>query len=88
MRGLLLAALGVAAIATAPMAGAEPVGDSVDYAPYGNGVPTVISGGPVPTMNGVPCVGGHLGSCVSMAQNQPPPRRPSTGVGHSPTVRR
>jgi hypothetical protein len=51
-------------------------------------VPIVISGGPVPTMNGVPCVAGHLGTCISMVQNQPPPRRPSTGVGHSPTIRR
>ncbi len=88
MRGLLVAALGAAAIATAPQAGAEPARDNSGYAPYGDGVPTVISGGPVPTTNGVPCVAGHLGTCVAMAQNQPPPRRPSTGVGHSPTIRR
>jgi hypothetical protein len=88
MRGLAFAAICVAVIATAPTAGGAPGGDNSDYAPYGDGVPTVISGGPVPTMNGVPCVAGHLGTCISMAQNQPPPRRPSTGVGHSPTIRR
>ena len=49
----------------------------------------VYSGGPVPTANGVPCVSGHLGTCLSIRQNQrangPAPR---TGIGHSPTVRR
>lgn len=77
-----------AAIATAPTAVAGPTGDNSGYEPYGDGVPTVISGGPVPMMNGVPCVAGHLGTCVSMAQNQPSPKSPSTRVGHSPTVRR
>ena len=70
------------------LAAADPAGGNSGYEPYGDGVPTVISGGPVPTMNGVPCVAGHLGTCVSMAANQPPPRKPSTGVGHSPTIRR
>jgi hypothetical protein len=87
VRRLLLAALCATAVATAPVAAAEPSGDDGNFAPYGPGVPTVISGGPAPTMNGVPCVAGHLGTCISMAQNQPPPRKPSTGVGHSPTVR-
>jgi hypothetical protein len=86
MRRLMLACACAAAIATAPTAAAD--GDNSDYAPYGDGVPTVISGGPVPTMNGVPCVAGHLGTCISMAQNQSPPRKPSTGIGHTPTVRR
>ena len=56
-----------AAIAAAPTAAAQPTGDDSGYEPYGDGVPTVISGGPVPTMNGVPCVAGHLGTCVSIA---------------------
>jgi hypothetical protein len=46
----------------------------------------VVSGGPVPTMNGVPCVGGHLGTCTGFAQNQPRPTKPRSSVGHSPTV--
>lgn len=85
---LVVAALCVAAAAAGPTAAAQPGGDNSDYAPYGDGVPTVISGGPVPALNGVPCVAGHLGTCISIAQNQPPPRKPSTGVGHSPTIRR
>jgi len=88
MRRLLLVTVFTAAIATAPAAVADPTGDNSGYQPYGDGVPTIISGGPVPTMNGVPCVAGHLGTCISMAQNQSPPRRPSTGIGHSPTIRR
>jgi hypothetical protein len=52
-----------------------------------NGAPTVISGGPVPTMNGVPCVAGHLGTCTGFAQNSPSRRAPQSTVGHSPTVR-
>jgi hypothetical protein len=88
MRPWLLVGMCAIVIATAPAAAAEPTGDNSDFAPYGDGVPTVISGRPVPTMNGVPCVAGHLGTCVSMAQNQSPPRIPSTGIGHSPTIRR
>ena len=83
MRRLILAGVCAAAIATAPTAGAEPTGVNSGYEPYGDGVPTVISGGPVPTMNGVPCVAGHLGTCVSMAANQPRPRKPSTRFGSS-----
>jgi len=88
MRPLLLPAVCAAIISTAPAAVADPAGGNSDYQPYGDGVPTIISGGPVPTMNGVPCVAGHLGTCISMAQNQSPPRKPSTGIGHSPTIRR
>ena len=88
MRRLLLVGVCATAIATAPTAAAEPAGDNSNFAPDGDGVPTVISGGPVPTMNGVPCVAGHLGTCISMAQNQSPARKPSTGIGHSPTIRR
>ncbi|MDT5108018.1 MAG: hypothetical protein QOI25_5531 [Mycobacterium sp.] len=51
-----------------------------------NGAPTVISGGPVPTMNGVPCVAGHLGTCTGFAQNSPKRKTPRSAVGHSPTV--
>jgi hypothetical protein len=36
--------------------------------------------------NGVPCVGGHLGTCTGFAQNQPRPTKPRSSVGHSPTV--
>ncbi len=85
---LLVAGVCATAIATAPTAAADPAGDNSGYAPYGDGVPVVISGRPVPTMNGVPCVAGHLGTCISFAQNQPPPKIPSTRVGHSPTIRR
>ena len=88
MRRLILVGVFAAAIATASTAGAEPTGDDSGYQPYGDGVPTVISGGPVPTMNGVPCVAGHLGTCVAFAANQPPSRTPLTRVGHSPTIRR
>ena len=88
MRRLILVGVCAAAIATAPTVGAEPAGDNSGYEPYGDGVPTVISGGPVPTMNGVPCVGGHLGTCFAFAANQPSSRTPLTRVGHSPTIRR
>lgn len=80
VRGSLLVGLWVAALIAAPCASAEP--DDSGY----NGAPTVISGGPVPTMNGVPCVGGHLGTCTGFAQNQPRPTKPRSSVGHSPTV--
>ena len=85
---LIVVGVCAAAIAAAPTAVAEPTGDNSGYQPYGDGVPTVVSGGPVPTMNGVPCVAGHLGTCVAFAQNQPPSRTPLTRVGHSPTIRR
>ena len=85
---LIVAGVCAAAIAAAPTAAAQPAGDNSGYEPNGDGVPTVISGGPVPTMNGVPCVAGHLGTCISFAQNQPPSRTPLTRVGHSPTIRR
>jgi hypothetical protein len=89
-RAVLVGVCGLCAvaIAVAPTAAAEPDSGNTGYEPYGKGVPTVISGGPAPTMNGIPCVAGHLGTCISMAQNQSPPRKPSTGIGHSPTVRR
>jgi hypothetical protein len=80
--GLCAAAL-IAALIAAPTAGAEPL-DQNGY----NGAPIGVSGGPVPTMNGVPCVAGHLGTCTGFAQNQPRPTKPRTSVGHSPTVRR
>ena len=81
VRGLLMVGLAVAALVVAPCASAEPT-DNNGY----NGAPTIISGGPVPTMNGVPCVAGHLGTCTAFAQNQPRPTRPRSSVGHSPTV--
>jgi len=80
VRGSLLVGLLVAALIAAPCANAES--DDSGY----NGAPTVVSGGPVPTMNGVPCVGGHLGTCTGFAQNQPRPTKPRSSVGHSPTV--
>jgi hypothetical protein len=79
----VLVGLGTAALIAAPAAGSEPQ-DQNGY----NGAPTVVSGGPVPTMNGVPCVAGHLGTCTGFAQNQPRPTQPRATVGHSPTVRR
>ena len=69
----------VAVIAVAPTASAD---GEHSY----NGAPTVISGGPVPTMNGVPCVAGHLGTCTGFAQSSPPRKTPHSTVGHSPTV--
>ncbi|AKS32467.1 hypothetical protein AFA91_11945 [Mycolicibacterium goodii] len=80
--GVALTVLAAPAVALAPAAAADPA--ALD--PTGN-----YSGGPVPTMNGIPCVGGSLGVCISMRQNNPsrsgatPPR---ANVGHSPTVRR
>jgi hypothetical protein len=81
LRRSLLVGLCAAAVAAAPVAGAEPL-DQNGY----NGAPTQVSGGPVPTMNGVPCVAGHLGTCTGFAQNQPRPTTPRSSVGHSPTV--
>ena len=70
-----------AALLAAPSAAADPA--ALD--PSGN-----RSGGPVPTVNGVPCVGGNLGVCLSFRQNRPPSANPAarSSVGHSPTVRR
>lgn len=76
--GTYLAACGVLAIGLAPAAAADAALD-----PTGN-----RSGGPVPTSNGVPCVAGSLGVCLSMQQNRPSTSVPQSGVGHSPTVRR
>jgi hypothetical protein len=81
LRRSLLVGLCLAAVAVAPPAGATPL-DQNGY----NGAPTPVSGGPVPTMNGVPCVAGHLGTCTGFAQNQPTPTKPRAAVGHSPTV--
>jgi hypothetical protein len=77
----LLVGLCAAAVIAELTAGAQPL-DQNGY----NGAPTVVSGGPVPTMNGVPCVAGHLGTCTAFAQNQPRPTTPPASVGHSPTV--
>jgi hypothetical protein len=76
----LLVGLCAAAVIASPTASAEPSDNGY------NGAPTIVSGGPVPTMNGVPCVGGHFGTCVRFAQNQPRPTKPRSSVGHSPTV--
>jgi hypothetical protein len=76
-----------AAVIAAVQAAAAPVDPAGDPQPGYNGAPTVISGKPVPTLDGVPCVGGNLGVCVGFAQNQPRPTTPRTSVGHSPTVR-
>jgi hypothetical protein len=76
----LVVGLVSAAIVAAPGAGAEPTANGY------NGAPTPVSGGPVPVVNGVPCVGGNFGVCVGFAQNQPPRIRPGSQVGHSPTV--
>ncbi|WP_418003632.1 hypothetical protein ACNO8X_00110 [Mycobacterium sp. PDNC021] len=79
--GTYLAACGAVAIGLSPAAAA----DAAAFDPTGN-----RSGGPVPTVNGVPCVGGSLGVCLSFRQNRPPmvTSVPQSGVGHSPTVRR
>jgi hypothetical protein len=76
---VLLATCCAVLIAVAPTASAD------DESAY-NGAPTVASGGPVPTMNGVPCVAGHLGTCTGFAQNSPARKTPRSVVGHSPTV--
>ena len=81
LRRSLLVGVCAAVLLTAPTAAAAPL-DQNGY----NGAPTPVSGGPVPTMNGVPCVAGHLGTCTGFAQNQPRPTRPRASVGHSPTV--
>ncbi|WP_101950790.1 hypothetical protein [Mycobacterium sp. 3519A] len=71
------AALCAAAVLGTPTAGAAPL-DQNGY----NGAPTPVSGGPVPTVNGVPCVAGHLGTCTGFAQNQPRPTKPRATFGH------
>jgi len=81
LRRSLSVGLCAAAVIAAPAAGAEPL-DQNGY----NGAPTIVSGRPVPTMNGVPCFGGHFGTCTGFAQNQPRPTTPRVSVGHSPTV--
>jgi hypothetical protein len=81
LRRSLLVCACVAAVIATPNADAEPL-DQNGY----NGAPTPVSGGPVPTMSGVPCVAGHLGTCTGFAQNQPRPTKPRSSVGHSPTV--
>ena len=78
LRRSLLVAVCAAALFASPTAGA-----TLDQNGY-NGAPTPVSGGPVPTMNGVPCVAGHLGTCTGFAQNQPRPNRPRAAVGHTP----
>jgi hypothetical protein len=85
-RPLWSAVIGACAVAIAvlPQSGGDSASDT---GPGYNGAPTVISGRGVPTMNGVPCVAGHLGTCIGFAQNQPPRRTPRATVGHSPTVR-
>lgn len=83
LRALIAGAMWAIAIIAAPAAAADPVTYPDSDA---NGVPMNRSGGPVPTMNGIPCVGGHYGVCFSFAQNQPVPKKPQATVGHSPTV--
>jgi hypothetical protein len=77
---LLLLAAGCAALITM-----SPAANADDESAY-NGAPTVVSGGGVPTMNGVPCVAGHLGTCIGFAQNSPARKVPRSAIGHSPTV--
>ncbi|WP_236949273.1 hypothetical protein [Mycolicibacterium goodii] len=83
-RGRALIGCCVMTTALAVVLAPTAAGDPAALDPTGN-----YSGGPVPTMNGIPCVGGGLGVCLSMRQNGPsratPPR---ANVGHSPTVRR
>ncbi|SHW47847.1 Uncharacterised protein [Mycobacteroides abscessus subsp. abscessus] len=76
--GTYLAVCGALTLGLSPAAAADAAFD-----PTGN-----RSGGSVPTVNGVPCVGGGLGACLSMRQNGSPTSVPQSGVGHSPTVRR
>jgi hypothetical protein len=81
-RALVIAWASAVAV-SAPTAVAEPLGNN-GY----NGAPTIVSGAPLPTMNGVPCVGSHFGTCMGFAQNQPVPRQPISIVGHAPTTGR
>jgi hypothetical protein len=46
MRQFILAGVFASAIAASPTAVADPAGPNSGYEPYGDGVPTVISGGP------------------------------------------
>ena len=80
LRRSFVVGLAAVAIVAAPSANAEPKDNGY------NGAPIPVSGGPVPVMNGVPCVGGNFGVCVAFAQNQPPRTRPGSWVGHTPTV--
>ena len=63
----VLVGLAAVAIIAAPGVRADPANNGY------NGAPTPVSGGPAPTMKGVPCVGRDFGVCVGFAQNQPPP---------------
>jgi hypothetical protein len=78
LRLLLAVSCCALSIVAAPTADAGPAATD----PTGN-----YSGGPVPTVNGIPCVGGSLGVCIAMRQNAPGPR-PGSSIGHSPTVTR
>ena len=84
-RSHLCRSLAVALIAAPLLSAPTVVAEPLEQNGY-NGAPTVVSGGPVPTMNGVPCLAGHLGTCTGFAQNQPRPTKPRASVGHSPTV--
>jgi hypothetical protein len=83
LRGLIVAGACAVAIATAPGALADPTTYPETDA---NGVPMNRSGGPAPTMNGIPC-GAHYGVCFSIAQSQQARRTPRSIISHSPTVR-
>jgi hypothetical protein len=70
---LLAAAFAAAALSVAPTAAAEPS--------------TWENTGGVLNVNGIPCYA-HLGTCLSMIQNNPPKARPGarSKVGGSPTI--
>ena len=66
----------VAPMVTAAPAVACPTGHLSD--PY-TGQCYVVGG--VPTVNGIPCMGRHLGTCLGFLQNLPLPRSPQSGLG-------
>ena len=77
----LATALAATALIPASIATAQPSGD-----PGYNGAPMQDSGGPIPTLDGVPCVASNLGVCSSIAQNRSGPSVPRSRVGGSPSI--
>ena len=72
---MLVIALGAA---TAPVAAAQGCPPGHQNNAYTDQCYVV---GSAPTINGIPCVASHLGTCSSFSQNQQPARRPTSSVG-------
>ena len=87
LRGSLMGALGVVALAfsvvggaawSAPTAAAQTCAPGFERNPY---TPECLAPVNTPTINGVPCVASKIGLCSSFVQNQQPQRVPSSSFG-------